>query len=66
MTCYYFRNKRGLFFGDLNPYFLIEDDEIASAENYWKQWERNIPNFHMTNVDSLFVVHAYLKEKHDV
>ncbi|MGG3111556.1 beta-ketoacyl synthase N-terminal-like domain-containing protein [Bacillus velezensis] len=46
VTCYYFRNKNGIFLGELDPYFTIRAD-ILSADfvNYWSQWEE-----HMTNI----------------
>lgn len=52
ITCYYFRNKKGLFFGELEPYFIMEEDKFdLDHKNYWKEWERNIPNIHMIDVD---------------
>ncbi|AJQ29664.1 thioesterase domain-containing protein [Pelosinus fermentans] len=53
VTCYYFRNKSGVFYGELEPYFRISDHEIGfDHQNYWKNWEKNIPDFHMMDVDS--------------
>jgi len=53
VTCYYFRNKSGLFFGELEPYLTIESDEILLDHiNYWREWEQQLPNFYMMDVDS--------------
>jgi thioesterase domain-containing protein len=53
VTCYYFRNKSGLFLGELEPYFTITTDEISfDHTNYWEEWEQQFPKFHMMEVDS--------------
>ncbi len=53
VTCYYFRNKGGLFFGKLDPYFAITPDEISLDHiNYWEEWDKQLPNLHMMDVDS--------------
>ncbi len=53
VTCYYFRNKSGLFFGELKPYFTLAIDEFELENiNYWEEWARQLPNFNMTDVDS--------------
>ncbi len=53
VTCYYFRNKSGLFWGELEPCFLLADDEFPADHTiYWEEWEKQIPDFHMTDADS--------------
>jgi polyketide synthase PksN len=53
VTCYYFRNKSGLFLGNLEPYYTITPDEFwLDHMNYWEEWERYLPNFYMKDVDS--------------
>jgi hypothetical protein len=53
VTCYYFRNKSRLFLGKLEPYFIISGDEIPlDHTNYWEEWEQQLPNLHMMDVDS--------------
>ncbi len=53
VTCYYFRNKSGVFLGELEPYFTIEKSSTnLEGVRYWEQWEKQIPAFHMTDVDS--------------
>ncbi|AEI40435.1 SDR family NAD(P)-dependent oxidoreductase [Paenibacillus mucilaginosus] len=53
VTCYYFRNKRGLIFGELEPYFsTTEDSTVLDRAAYWKEWERQFANLHMIDVDA--------------
>nr|WP_052410168.1 SDR family NAD(P)-dependent oxidoreductase [Paenibacillus durus] len=53
VTCYYFRNKNGQFFGELEPYFVTEDDRIEiNNKAYWEVWEQQIPGLHIIDVDS--------------
>jgi acyl transferase domain-containing protein/thioesterase domain-containing protein len=53
VTCYYFRNKNGLFLGELEPFFTIEEGEnTVDHVNYWDEWEKQLPCFHLTEVDS--------------
>ncbi|WP_186320040.1 SDR family NAD(P)-dependent oxidoreductase [Paenibacillus sp. Y412MC10] len=52
ITCYYFRNKRGLIFGELEPYFSIHEDTTPLDQAaYWEEWERQFPNIHMIDID---------------
>lgn len=53
VLCYYFRNKSGLFFGDLKPYYTIPD-EIVNVDNidYWSDWKKYISNFKIFDVNS--------------
>ncbi|HML90062.1 MAG TPA: SDR family NAD(P)-dependent oxidoreductase [Methylomusa anaerophila] len=53
VTCYYFRNNSGLFWGELEPYFTSGKEDISLDHiNYWEEWERQLPNFSMVDVDS--------------
>lgn len=53
VQCYYFRNKSGLFFGELEPYFSISSDEnLVDHTNYWELWQKHLPNFEIMDVDS--------------
>lgn len=53
VTGYYFRNKSGLFLGELEPYFSIPSDIIPSDHiNYWEEWIRQCPNLNIIDVDS--------------
>ncbi|WP_338930995.1 SDR family NAD(P)-dependent oxidoreductase [Streptomyces netropsis] len=53
VTCFYFRNSSGLFYGELEPVLSTQDDGKALDHvDYWGEWERRIPEFHRTDVDS--------------
>jgi polyketide synthase PksN len=53
VTCYYFRNKSGVYFGELEPYFAMEKDEIlADNTDYWNGLKFLLPNFYITDVES--------------
>lgn len=54
VTCYYFRNKSGLFFGQSAPFHAVTEKESTWADHkeYWKEWEQNLPNIHMTDVNA--------------
>ncbi len=53
VTCFYFRNGSGLFYGDLEPVLSTQDDAKALDHVvYWAEWEQRIPDFHRTDVDS--------------
>ncbi|MUL33971.1 SDR family NAD(P)-dependent oxidoreductase [Priestia megaterium] len=52
VTCYFFRNKSGSFLGELEPYFKVKKSPVFDQGNYWKEWELQIPKFHMFDVPS--------------
>lgn len=53
VNCYYFRNKSGLFFGDLEPFYTTPDEKILVDHiDYWSEWEKYIPNMKIFDVDS--------------
>lgn len=53
IDCYYFRNKSGVFYGELEPYFRVTNNKITfDHTNYWEAWEKNILNFQVIDVDS--------------
>jgi len=53
VNCYYFRNKGGLFFGDLAPYLQLPGDSFSLDHvNYWQDWQRELSNFNMIDVDA--------------
>jgi thioesterase domain-containing protein/3-oxoacyl-(acyl-carrier-protein) synthase/acyl carrier protein/ubiquinone/menaquinone biosynthesis C-methylase UbiE len=51
VTCYYFRNKNRLFMGELEPYFITDDNVSLDHINYWEEWEQQIPYLHIMDVD---------------
>ncbi|AZJ44587.1 beta-ketoacyl synthase N-terminal-like domain-containing protein [Bacillus velezensis] len=53
LQCYYFRNKSGLFLGDLERYLTAEEEQIPlDHDAYWKEWERQMKQFHLLDVHS--------------
>ena len=53
LTCYYFRNKSGKFIGEYESYFLSKTDKIlVDNVNYWEEWEQNISNFEIIDLNS--------------
>ncbi len=53
VKCYYFRNKSRSFFGGLDIYFTLSNEkEPFDQAAYWEEWERQIPHFHLVDVDS--------------
>jgi acyl transferase domain-containing protein/thioesterase domain-containing protein len=53
VTCHYFRNKSGLLYGELEPYFLLKEDDCSFYnKNYWEGWQQQIPQFQLIDVDS--------------
>ncbi|MNT29926.1 Polyketide synthase PksR [compost metagenome] len=53
VSCYYLRNKSGIFLGSLEPFLTIEEDKVALDQtNYWGEWQRHIPEFHLTDVEA--------------
>ena len=53
VSCFYFRNKNGRLLGELEPYFVLSPDEMFSdPKDYWQEWEKNLPRFHMIDVDA--------------
>ncbi|MGJ7907989.1 SDR family NAD(P)-dependent oxidoreductase [Actinopolyspora sp. H202] len=53
VTCFYFRNQSGLFYGDLEPLFSTQEDgTVLDGAEYWVEWQRQLPNFHQVDVDS--------------
>lgn len=52
VTCYYFRNKEGLIFGDLEYYFsTTEDINKLNRAKYWAEWEIQFKNIHIIDLD---------------
>ncbi|MFE9722742.1 SDR family NAD(P)-dependent oxidoreductase [Streptomyces sp. NPDC005794] len=53
VTCFYFRNGSGLFYGELEPLFSTQEDgAVLDHAVYWAEWQRQLPNFHQVDVDS--------------
>lgn len=53
VDCTYFRNRRGFFLGDLEPYFHIVGDRFSLDHvNYWQDWERELPGLRVVDIDA--------------
>jgi thioesterase domain-containing protein len=52
VDCRYFRNKGGLFFGELEPFYVAHGDVRWDHAVYWAEWLEQLPNLHMTDVEA--------------
>ncbi|MFC9161970.1 SDR family NAD(P)-dependent oxidoreductase [Streptomyces fungicidicus] len=53
VACFYFRNRSGLFYGEMEPLFSTQKDgAVLDDAVYWAGWERQLPHFHQIDVDS--------------
>jgi len=53
VQCYYFRNKNGLFLGELEPYYKIPDDTFSfDHTDHWSLWEKHLPNIEIMDIDA--------------
>ncbi len=66
VKCYYFRNSNGLFFGDLQPFFAVDDSEaLIDGYQYWKEWKEQFENFEM--IDLIASNHmSFIKEPNNI
>ncbi|MFD1887846.1 hypothetical protein [Paenibacillus wenxiniae] len=53
ISCYYFRNRNGLFYGNLEPYLTTVQDQLAvDGTVYWEQWQRSLPHFQLFDIEA--------------
>ncbi|TDD47733.1 beta-ketoacyl synthase N-terminal-like domain-containing protein [Saccharopolyspora elongata] len=53
VDCTYFRNRRGLFLGDLEPYFQVASETFSLDHvNYRQDWERELPALRVVDIDA--------------
>lgn len=53
VECYFFRNKNGILFGTLSPFFwVIEDEKKVDNLVYWKLWEKYLPKIQIMDINS--------------
>jgi 3-oxoacyl-(acyl-carrier-protein) synthase/thioesterase domain-containing protein/SAM-dependent methyltransferase/acyl carrier protein len=53
VACTYFRNRRGLYLGELEPYFQVRDETFSLDQvNYWQDWERELPGLRLVDIDA--------------
>ncbi|MEU5030939.1 SDR family NAD(P)-dependent oxidoreductase [Streptomyces milbemycinicus] len=55
VRCYYVRNRSGRFFGDFEDYMVLfanPDLPGLDGTEYWREWEEQIDDFFVTEVDT--------------
>lgn len=53
VVCTYFRNRRGLFLGEVEPYFQITGETFSLDHvNYRQDWERELPGLRLVEIDA--------------
>lgn len=52
VSAYFFRNKSGSFLGALEPYFKVKTSPVFDQGDYWSEFERQIDDFHLFDIDS--------------
>ncbi|NUR30713.1 MAG: methyltransferase [Catenulispora sp.] len=49
----YFRNSRGLFMGEVEPYFQVVGETYSlDGVDYWQDWERELPGLRMVDIEA--------------
>ncbi|MFJ2705440.1 beta-ketoacyl synthase N-terminal-like domain-containing protein [Streptomyces sp. NPDC087428] len=53
VVCTYFRNRRGLFLGEAEPYFQVAGETFSLDHvNYQQDWGRELPDLRMVEIDA--------------
>ncbi|MFE9014449.1 beta-ketoacyl synthase N-terminal-like domain-containing protein [Streptomyces cyaneofuscatus] len=53
VECTYFRNRRGLFLGEAEPYFQLAGETFSLDHvNYRQDWERELPGLRLVEIDA--------------
>jgi acyl transferase domain-containing protein/NAD(P)-dependent dehydrogenase (short-subunit alcohol dehydrogenase family)/thioesterase domain-containing protein/acyl carrier protein len=57
VTCYYVRNRSGIFFGPHEGHMILVPPAPGAVESvdhldYWREWEENLPGLHVLDVDT--------------
>ncbi|MFE4383647.1 beta-ketoacyl synthase N-terminal-like domain-containing protein [Streptomyces cyaneofuscatus] len=53
VVCTYFRNRRGLFLGEVEPYFQLAGETFSLDHvNYRQDWERELPGLRLVEIDA--------------
>ncbi|MEW2619061.1 beta-ketoacyl synthase N-terminal-like domain-containing protein [Streptomyces sp. NPDC048106] len=53
VVCTYFRNRRGLFLGELEPYFQVAGETFSLDHvNYQQDWGRELPGLRLVEIDA--------------
>ncbi|MYT38089.1 methyltransferase [Streptomyces sp. SID8356] len=53
VVCTYFHNRRGLFLGEVEPYFQVAGETFSLDHvNYRQDWERELPGLRLVEIDA--------------
>ncbi|MEV7848608.1 beta-ketoacyl synthase N-terminal-like domain-containing protein [Streptomyces cyaneofuscatus] len=53
VVCTYFRNRRGLFLGEVEPYFQVTGETFSLDHvNYRQDWGREMPGLRLVEIDA--------------
>ncbi|MFJ7060579.1 beta-ketoacyl synthase N-terminal-like domain-containing protein [Streptomyces microflavus] len=53
VVCTYFRNRRGLFLGEVEPYFQVAGETFSLDHvNYQQDWGRELPGLRLVEIDA--------------
>lgn len=53
VVCTYFRNRRGLFLGEVEPYFQVAGESFSLDHvNYQQDWGRELPGLRLVEIDA--------------
>ncbi|MFC9272590.1 beta-ketoacyl synthase N-terminal-like domain-containing protein [Streptomyces zhihengii] len=53
VACTYFRNRRGLFLGEVEPYFQVAGETFSLDHvDYRQDWEREMPGLRLVDIDA--------------
>ncbi|MEV6476089.1 beta-ketoacyl synthase N-terminal-like domain-containing protein [Streptomyces sp. NPDC051657] len=53
VVCTYFRNRRGLFLGEVEPYFQVTGETFSLDHvNYQQDWAREMPGLRLVEIDA--------------
>ncbi|MCX5205580.1 thioesterase domain-containing protein [Streptomyces sp. NBC_00237] len=53
VVCTYFRNRRGLFLGEIEPYFQVVGETFSLDHvNYQQDWRRELPGLRLVEIDA--------------
>lgn len=53
VDCYYFRNKNGLYMGELEPYFVLNGYGYdLDKKPHWQIWQQYLPHFSIVDMNA--------------
>jgi enoyl-CoA hydratase/carnithine racemase/thioesterase domain-containing protein len=64
VQCHYLLNKSGSYHGKFEPYLILDNrNRTKKGASYWKEWENNIPNFVLHDINSANHITMMLDKK---